>query len=162
MSLSTTFRAASPLTFAGNSTPRSSRCEAAERMTSWVSVSLAIGILRSLVQRHAPPPPKPHFGRAAGGAGSRSAPGARNGHSTAPFADECQSFLDNVMAGLGRIGAWNDPTADPAAAARGGLGSAPDRRTRRALLHLSYSCASPVLMTMLVRRSPRVRWLARS
>ncbi|MFY9736897.1 MAG: hypothetical protein WAL02_17480, partial [Rhodoplanes sp.] len=30
------------------------------------------------------------------------------------FADECQSFLDNVMAGLGRIGACNDPTADPA------------------------------------------------
>jgi hypothetical protein len=25
--------------------------------------------------------------------------GARNGHTTAPFADECQSFLDNVIAG---------------------------------------------------------------
>jgi hypothetical protein len=46
MSLSTTFRAASPLMFAGSSTPRSSRCEAADRMMSWVSVSLAIGILR--------------------------------------------------------------------------------------------------------------------
>src|SRR5271165_2519865 len=77
-------------------------------MTSWVSVSLAIEILRSLVRRHAPPPPKPHLGHAAGGAGSRSAPGARNGHSTALFADECQSFLDNVMAGLGQIGAWDD------------------------------------------------------
>ena len=41
-----------------------------------------------------------------------------------------------------------------AAAARGGLGSTPDRRTRRALLHLSYSCASPVLMTMLVTHNP--------
>ncbi len=70
--------------------------------------------LRSLVQRHALPPPKPHLGHAAGGAGSRSAPGARNGHSTAPFADECQSFLDNVIAGLGQIGAWSNPTADPA------------------------------------------------
>src|SRR5271166_5226762 len=109
MSLSTTFRAASPLTFAGNSTPRSSRCEAADRMMSWVSVSLAIGILRSLVRRRLPPPPQPHLGHAAGGAGSRSAPGARNGHSTALFADECQSFLDNVMAGLGQIGAWSDP-----------------------------------------------------
>src|SRR6201997_3747632 len=36
------------------------------------------------------------------------------------------------------------------AAAYGGLRSAPDCRTRRALLHLSYSCASPVLMTVLV------------
>jgi hypothetical protein len=64
-------------------------------MMSWVSVSLAIGILRSLVRRHAPPPPKPHLGHAAGGA--------------ALFAEECQSFLDNVMAGLGQIGAWSDP-----------------------------------------------------
>ena len=46
MSLLTTFRATSPLTFAGSSTPRSSRCEAADRMMSCVSVSLAIGILR--------------------------------------------------------------------------------------------------------------------
>src|SRR5271165_6942260 len=114
MSLSTTFRAASPLTFAGNSTPRSSRCEAADRMTSWVSVSLAIGILRSLVQRHAPPPPKPHLGHAAGGGRIPKRARRRNGHSTAPFADECQSFLDNLMAGLGRIGACNNPTADPA------------------------------------------------
>jgi hypothetical protein len=37
---------ASPLRFAGSSTPRSSRCEAADRMTSCVSVSLDIGILR--------------------------------------------------------------------------------------------------------------------
>jgi hypothetical protein len=35
-------------------------------------------------------------------------PCARNGHSTALFAEECQSFLDNVMAGLGQIGAWDD------------------------------------------------------
>jgi hypothetical protein len=38
-------------------------------------------------------PPKPHLGRAAGGAGSRGAPGARNGHTTALFTYECQSFL---------------------------------------------------------------------
>src|SRR6201982_2166947 len=36
------------------------------------------------------------------------------------------------------------------AAACGGLRSAPDCRTRRALLHLSYSCAPLVLMTALV------------
>ena len=35
--------------------------------------------------------------------------GARNGHTTALFADECQSFLDNVIAGLGQIGSWKDP-----------------------------------------------------
>ena len=41
-------------------------------------------------------------GHAAGGAGS-----ARNGHTTALFTDECQSFLDNVIASLVQIGAWN-------------------------------------------------------
>jgi len=73
-----------------------------------VSVSLAIGILRS-VRRRLPPPPQPHRGHAAGGAGSRGAPRARNGHTTALFACERQSFLDNVIAGLRQTGAWNDP-----------------------------------------------------
>src|SRR2546423_168678 len=45
----------------------------------------------------------------AGGAGSRHAPRVRNGHTTALFTDECRSFLDNVIAGFGRIGARNDP-----------------------------------------------------
>src|SRR5260370_38507692 len=36
------------------------------------------------------------------------------------------------------------------AAACGGLRSAPDCRTRRALLHLSYSCAPPILISALV------------
>jgi hypothetical protein len=49
----------------------------------------------------------------AGGAESRGAPGARNGRSTALFTYECQSFLDNVIAGLGQIGAWNDPRGVP-------------------------------------------------
>src|SRR5204863_3493333 len=40
------------------------------------------------------------------------------------------------------------------AAARGGLRSAPDRRTRRALLHLSYSCASPFGPAILVTHDP--------
>src|SRR2546421_4524748 len=48
-------------------------------------------------------------------------------------------------------------------AACGGLRSAPDHRTRRALLHLSYSCAAPVLPAMLVthdplRKSRRLSW----
>jgi hypothetical protein len=41
-----------------------------------------------------------------------------------------------------------------AVAARGGLRSIPDHRTRRALLHLSYSCAPPGLMAMLVTHDP--------
>ncbi len=38
-------------------------------------------------------------------------------------------------------------------AACGSLGSAPDRRTRRALLHLSYSCAAPFGPAILVTQS---------
>jgi hypothetical protein len=57
----------------------------------------------ALVRRRSPPPPpQPHLGHAAGGAGSRGTLGARNGHTTALFAGECQSFLDNLIAGLGR------------------------------------------------------------
>ena len=73
MSLSTAFRAASPLMFAGSSTPRSSRREAADRMMSCVSVSFDIGILRWVAAASLPPPPRPHLGHAAGGAGSRGA-----------------------------------------------------------------------------------------
>ena len=40
------------------------------------------------------------------------------------------------------------------AAACGGLGAAPDHRTRRALLHLSNSCASPCGPAMLVTHDP--------
>jgi len=42
------------------------------------------------------------------------------------------------------------PPRHLAEAACGGLSSAPDYRTRRALLHLSYSCVPPILMTVLV------------
>jgi hypothetical protein len=38
---STALRSASPVTFVGRSTPRSLRCEAVDRMTSWVSVRSA-------------------------------------------------------------------------------------------------------------------------
>jgi hypothetical protein len=38
---------------------------------------------------------------------------ARNGHSTAPFAPECQSFLDNLRASFGPRGSANDPTGKP-------------------------------------------------
>jgi len=77
MSLSTAFRTASPVTFVGRSNPRSSRREAVDRMTSWVSVSLDIGIVHCVGAASLPPPPQPHLGHAAGGAGSRGrvAPG---------------------------------------------------------------------------------------
>jgi hypothetical protein len=61
------------------------------------------------MRRRLPPPPRPHLGHAAGGAGSRGTPGAWNGHTTALFATECQSVLDNVIAGFGQTGLWNDP-----------------------------------------------------
>jgi hypothetical protein len=32
-------------------------------------------------------------------------------HTTALLADECQSFLDNLIAGLGQMRSWNDPMA---------------------------------------------------
>jgi hypothetical protein len=35
---------------------------------------------------------------------------ARNGHSTAPLAPECQSFLDNLLARFRAKGSANDPT----------------------------------------------------
>src|SRR5258708_29195495 len=76
-------------------------------MMSCVSVSLGIGILHCVGAARLPPPPQPHRGLSAGGAGSRGATGARNGHTTALSACECQSFLDNVIAGLRQIGAWN-------------------------------------------------------
>src|SRR5207249_4618632 len=120
MSLSTAFRTASPVTFVGRSTPRSSRREAVDRMTSWVSVSLAIGILHCVGAASLPPPPQPHLGHAAGGAGSRSARFAPGTHTTALFAYECQSFLDNFIAGLGQIGSWNDPRGDTLASLRRG------------------------------------------
>src|SRR5258708_15650042 len=41
------------------------------------------------------------------------------------------------------------------AATCSGLGSAPDCRTRRALLHLSYSCASPFGPATLVTHDPK-------
>src|SRR5262249_54990232 len=71
MSLSTALRSASPVTFVGRSTPRSLRREAVDRMTSWASVSLAIGILHCVGAASLPPPPQPHLGHAAGGAESR-------------------------------------------------------------------------------------------
>src|SRR5207244_9916887 len=98
--------------FAGRSAPRSLRRKAEDRMTSWVSVSFDIGILHCVARRRSPAPPQPHLGHAAGGAGSRGATRARNRHTTALFAYECQSFLDNVIAGLGEIGAWNDVRRD--------------------------------------------------
>src|SRR5262249_54530539 len=41
------------------------------------------------------------------------------------------------------------------AAACGGLRSAPDHRTRRALLHLSYSCAPQITPPALVTHDPK-------
>src|SRR5436190_7629499 len=45
---------------------------------------------------------------------------AWNAHTTALFVYECQSFLDNFIAGLGQIGSWNDPRGDTLASLRRG------------------------------------------
>jgi hypothetical protein len=63
-------------------------------------VGFGIGILHSGSRGILPPPPKPHLGRQAGGAGSRKASSPGTDHSTALFTGECQSFLDNVIAGF--------------------------------------------------------------
>src|SRR5262249_2500641 len=48
-----------------------------------------------------------------------------------------------------------------ATAACGGLRSAPDCRTRRALPHLLYSCASPFGQALLVTQDPCATWWVR-
>jgi hypothetical protein len=75
-----------------------------------VSLSLDIGILRwfgaasfAATTTTAPPWPSSRRGRIP------RAPRARNGYTTALLACECQSFLDNVIAGFGSTGSWNDP-----------------------------------------------------
>src|SRR5438034_11794687 len=58
--------------------------------------------------------------------------------------------LDRACRNLVPAFPQRSPPRHLAAAACGGLRSAPDCRTRRALLHLSYSYAPPVLMAALV------------
>src|SRR5438046_10103655 len=79
-----------------------------DRTSAYTSVCPSIPAI-AFLPSPPPPPPQPHLRHAAGVAGSRGAPCARNRHTTALFAYECQSFLDNLIAGLGEIGAWNDP-----------------------------------------------------
>src|SRR4051812_41803640 len=68
----------------------------------WLTSS-QLSTLRSSIRfkRHVAAPPKPHLGEGAGGAGSLSASAPGIGDSTAPFAPEGQSFLDNLIAGYG-------------------------------------------------------------
>src|SRR5215468_7510799 len=47
---------------------------------------------------------------------------------------------------------------ESAAAASCGLGSAPDRRARRAYPHLQSSCAAPFGPALLVSQDPRQAW----
>src|SRR5258708_335703 len=52
-------------------------------------------------RRLPPPPPKPRTGDEAGGAGSNPAPVPRRGHHTTALSwPQCQSFLDNIIAGF--------------------------------------------------------------
>jgi hypothetical protein len=67
--------------------------------------------LISLAQRHRCHRRSPALAMQPAGQDPEARPCARNGHSTALFAEECQSFLDNVIAGLGQIGSWIVPIA---------------------------------------------------
>src|SRR5207244_3435741 len=62
--------------------------------------------------------------------------------------------LDRACRNLVPAFPQRSPPRHLAAAACGGLRSAPDCRTRRALLHLSYSCAPPLLTSALVTHDP--------
>ena len=66
--------------------------------------------------------------------------------------------LDRACRNLVPAFPQRSPPRHLAAAACGGLRSAPDCRTRRALLHLSYSYAPPVLMAALVSHGQQPPW----
>jgi hypothetical protein len=61
----------------------------------------------------------------------------------------------NLIDGLVRANSFHWVALSPAAACSG-LGSTPDRRARRAFLHLSNSCASPCGPAMLVTHDPKL------
>jgi hypothetical protein len=69
----------------------------------WISVSFTESSIR-LRRRLAPPPPKPRNGQEAGGAGFLRGYSRPERDTTAPFAPECQSFLDHLVAGFGPNG----------------------------------------------------------
>src|SRR5262249_16909241 len=68
-----------------------------------------IGISLALVRRHCRHHRSPTSAMQPAGQDPEGASRARNGHSTALFVAECQSFLDNVIARLGQTGSWNNP-----------------------------------------------------
>jgi len=78
-------------------------------MMSCVSVSLDIGILRwsdaAVVAATATAPP---LAMQPAGQDPEARLASGTVTTTALFTDECQSFLDNVIADLRQIGAWND------------------------------------------------------
>src|ERR1700730_14797426 len=72
-----------------------------------------------------------------------------------PFTDIVKAELPMKPPGLfAQTWLQRSPPRLLAAAACSGLGSALDCRTRRALLHLSYSCASPFGPATLVTHDP--------
>ena len=77
-------------------------------MMSCVSVSLDIGILRWSDAASLPPPPQPTLAMQPAGQDPEARLASGTVTTTALFTDECQSFLDNVIADLRQIGAWND------------------------------------------------------
>ena len=91
------FRSCADVTLVGRD-GRAATALAATVLEARLLAVFGIGILHSGSGGIAPPPPKPHLGNQAGGAGSRNAFNPGTDLSTALFAVECQSFLDNVIA----------------------------------------------------------------
>jgi hypothetical protein len=109
-SLATTLPAAPPVSFDGRSRARSSRCDAADSSTTWVSVSFTGSSIRLVTATAAVITEAPQR-RETGGGAPEAVNAQRNGHSAAPFAPECQSFLDNLVAISGPTSRQTGPFA---------------------------------------------------
>ena len=76
-----------------------------QRATDIATTRSSIRVLAALRRHHR----SPTSANKPAGQDPKTRLGARNGVSTALFARERQSFLDNLIAGLAQIRSWNDP-----------------------------------------------------
>src|SRR6266849_4697465 len=109
-SLATTLPAVPPVSFGGGSRAPSSRRDAADRSNNWVSVNFTESSIRLATAFCAVTTEAPHW---TGGAGSNRTSVPGRGHdTTALFWTQCQSFLDNIVAGFRPNLSLNDPWLD--------------------------------------------------
>jgi len=99
-SLATTLPAAPPVSFGEGSRARSSRCEAADR-SQQLGGGQFHGILHSGWRRRcAATTEAPHWRRSRRAGSNRTSVPGRGHHTTALSWTQCQSFLDNIIAGF--------------------------------------------------------------